>query len=159
MSWRSMFSAGQHCSRMKLPMIFPNWIRSWSMWKKTDWKSALQLRQERIRRGWQENTRISCVSGITAWNANSEHVTIPVRTARLTGNILWHLPQNWQSDTKIMTISLHGIFPMNMEESVIARYVRQPLKTGWKTNIRQQIRWTGHGQPHSGVTAITILIR
>ena len=28
--------------------------------------SALQLRQERIRRGWQENTRISCVSGITA---------------------------------------------------------------------------------------------
>ena len=30
-SGRSMFSAGQHCSRMKLPMIFPNWIRSWSM--------------------------------------------------------------------------------------------------------------------------------
>ena len=67
-----------------------------------------------------------------------KRVTIPVRTARLTGNILWHLPQNWQSDTKIMTISLHGIFPMNMAGNVTAKTVKKHSVYGCIKNME---RW------------------
>ena len=77
-------------------------------------------------------------NGLKVCFATSEHVTIPVRTVRLTGNILWHLPQNWQRDTKIMTISLHGIFPMNMAGNVTAKTVKKHSVYGCIKNME---RW------------------
>ena len=57
---------------------------------------------------------------------------------RVGHNGMKHLPQNWQSDTKIMTISLHGIFPMNMAGNVTAKTVKKHSVYGCIKNME---RW------------------
>ena len=57
-------------------------------------------------------------------------VTIPARTVRPTESIPSVWQRNWQSDIRDMTILWHGIFQMNMVESVTVRTVKKHFVCG-----------------------------